>query len=167
MRETGHSSLSNVGQDVILRGVWQPVVLVNSDRIDKLSFIRRLSFGPVLRALLASRSLISDPRRPPVGDPRLAPSDRCPTTLGQAPQTDRRGPLSLGVSVLGLERLGIARFHRQGRHGDWLAAEGLWSFLELEDSPRETWPPDGAETDSGVDLHAEPRKPTLGWLASG
>ena len=101
------------------------VVLANSDQVDKLGFVADSS------VLLRARSngscclfwrLISDPCRASTGDPRLARSDRCPPAFGEAPQTDRRGPLSLGLAVLGLERLGILRFHRQGRHGDWLAA---------------------------------------------
>src|SRR5215472_14740344 len=105
--------------------VMRIVVLVNSDRIDKLGVVAHPAFVFWTRfegLTCVSRSLVSDPRRPPVGDPRLAPSARCPPALGQAPQTDRHGPLSVGVAVLGLERLGIARFHRRGRHGDWLAA---------------------------------------------
>ena len=33
------------------------------------------------------------------------------------------------MAVLGLEWLGIPRFHRQGRHGDRLAPEWLWPVL--------------------------------------
>src|SRR6516225_5217957 len=39
----------------------------------------------------------------------------------------------------------MACFHYQGRQGDWLAAQGLRLVLELEDSPREPGPPDGAD----------------------
>src|SRR5437868_2408271 len=106
-----------------LRGAT--VVLVSSDRIDKLGVVAHPSFVFWTRfkgLTRVSRSLLSDPGRPPVGDPRLARSGRRPPAFGQAPQTDRRGPLSLGVAIFGLERLGIARFHRQSRHRDWLAA---------------------------------------------
>src|SRR5262252_4236283 len=66
------------------------------------------------------------------------------------------------MALLRLERLGIPRFHRQSRHGDWLAAEGLWPVLELEDSPWQARPPRGAETRSPVDPYAQPRKSTMG-----
>src|SRR5262249_29617375 len=66
------------------------------------------------------------------------------------------------MALLRLDRLGIPRFHRQSRHGDWLAAEGLWPVLELEDSPWQARPPDGAETRSPVDPYAQPRKSTMG-----
>src|SRR5215471_1372630 len=62
------------------------------------------------------------------------------------------------MALLGLEWLGIPRFHRQGRHGDRLSPEGLWPVLELEDSPWEARPPGGAETRSPVDPHAQAAK---------
>ena len=62
------------------------------------------------------------------------------------------------MALLRLERLGIPRCHRQGRHGDRLAPEGLWPVLELEDSPWQARPTDGAATGSPVDSHVEPRK---------
>jgi hypothetical protein len=48
--------------------------------------------------------------------------------------------LSLHHSLFGLERLGSPRLHHQGCHRDWLAAKGLWLFMELEDSPRQARP---------------------------
>src|SRR5215467_11476202 len=66
------------------------------------------------------------------------------------------------MALLRLDRLGIPRFHRQSRHGDWLAAEGLWPVLELEDSPWQARPPGGAETCSPVDPYAQPRQSTMG-----
>src|SRR5215467_9692044 len=68
------------------------------------------------------------------------------------------------MALLRLDRLGIPRFHRQSRHGDWLAAEGLWPVLELEDSPWQARPPGGAETRSPVDPYAQPRKIHYGAL---
>ena len=68
------------------------------------------------------------------------------------------------MARLGLERLGIPRFHHQGRYGDRLAAEGLWPVLEVEDSPLQARPSGGAERGSPVDSDAEPRKSTLGAL---
>ena len=118
-------AVAYVGRGYLFYVKGEIVVLVNSDRIDRLGVVAHPSFlfWTRFRGLTrVSRSLISDPLRPAVRDPRLAPSDRCPPALGQAPQTDRRGPLSLDVAVLGLERLGIGRLHRQAGHGDWLAA---------------------------------------------
>src|SRR5215470_3612021 len=66
------------------------------------------------------------------------------------------------MALLRLDWLGIPRFHRQSRHGDWLAAEGLWPVLELEDSPWQARPPGGAETRSPVDPYTQPRKSTMG-----
>src|SRR5215471_14438008 len=66
------------------------------------------------------------------------------------------------MALLGLEWLGIPPFHRQGRHGDRLAPEGLWPVLELEDSPWEARPPGGAPRGSPVDSYAQSRKSTLG-----
>ena len=66
------------------------------------------------------------------------------------------------MALLRLDRLGIPRFHRQSRHGDRLAAEGLWPVLELEDSPWQARPPGGAQRGSPVDPYAQSRKSTLG-----
>src|SRR5262245_46739614 len=66
------------------------------------------------------------------------------------------------MALLRLDRLGIPRFHRQSRHGDRLAAAGLWPVLELQDSPWQARPPGGAETRSPGDPYAPPRKSTMG-----
>src|SRR5215467_14436891 len=66
------------------------------------------------------------------------------------------------MALLRLDRLGIPRFHRLSRHGDWLAAEGLWPVLELEDSPWQARPPGGAETRSPVDPYAHRENPLWG-----
>ncbi len=135
------------------------MVLANSDQLDTLGlvthqwFLFRTRFSGIS---CVPRSLISDSSRPPIGDPGLASPDRRPPALGQAAQTHRRGPLSLGVAIVGLERLGIAPLDGQGRHGDWLASQGLRPVLEVENPPREAWPAGRAERDSGVDPHAEP-----------
>src|SRR5262252_4223917 len=100
------------------------VPLVKSDQIDKLGVAAHQSFAFWTRsngAIRLPQRLVSDSCRPSIGDPRLAPSDRRAAALCQTPQAERRRPLSLGLAVLGLDRLGIARFHRQG-HGDWLAS---------------------------------------------
>ena len=72
------------------------VVPVNSDQLDKLGVVAHQSFVFWTRSNgrfgLRGR-LVSDPCRPPVGDPRLAPSDRRPPALRKMPQADRRGPL--------------------------------------------------------------------------
>ena len=64
--------------------VGDTVVPVNSDQLDKLGVVAHQSFVFWTRSNgrfgLGGR-LVSDPCRPPVGDPRLAPSDRHPPAL--------------------------------------------------------------------------------------
>src|SRR5215831_7180381 len=141
------------------------VPLVNSDQLDKLEFVALQSFAFWTCSncfFRLPRRLVSEPGGPPVGDPSLTSSTRRAPAFCQAPEVEPRCPRSLGMALLRLDRLGIPRFHRQSRHGDWLAAEGLWPVLELEDSPWQARPPGGAETRSPVDPYAQPRKSTMG-----
>ena len=99
--------------------------LVISDQIDKLGIVTDPSFAFRARSIglvRLPRRFVSDPCRASIRNPCFAPSDRRPPAFRQARQADRRGPLSLGLAVLDLERVAIARFHHQARHRDRMAA---------------------------------------------
>jgi hypothetical protein len=91
-----------------------------------LSLINRSRFGPVLTALFAFISASFRTRAALQLEILALRHQICILQRSvKTPEAERSGPLSLGVALLGLERLAIGCFHHQGRHGDRLAAQGL------------------------------------------
>src|SRR5215467_6264718 len=99
------------------------VVRVNSDQIDKVGVAAHQSFSFRTRSNSRFRvpwRLLSHPCRPAVRDPRLAPQIAVLPRSVKPPQAHPPLPLSLGLALFDLERLGSSRFHHPARYGDWL-----------------------------------------------
>ena len=119
--------------------IHQPVVLANSDLIDKLGVVLFLSIpirAVIVRSLSRGFRFLPEPRGAPVGDPRAAPSTRRFAALRQATQTDTGRSVVVGLAVRRLERLAIQRLYRQSRDRHRLAPQRLSSVLGLKGPPR-------------------------------
>src|SRR5260370_28902368 len=134
----GHSGRRRSHGRVWISPNW-PVVLANSDQIDKLgvapppSIPWRASFvGSLGRCF----RFLSQPCGASARDPRSPPSTRRSPALRQATQIDPGGSLAVGLAVRRLERLAVQRLYRQGRDRHRLAPERLSFVLGLEGPPR-------------------------------
>src|SRR5215831_13721553 len=141
------------------------VLPVNSDQIDKLEFVTHPSIAVralIHRAHRLTCRLVSEPCGTPVGGSRPATPDRSPAALREAPEADARGSTLVGMVVCGLAGLEVGGLHHASRYRRGLAPQGLSLVLDLEDSTREAWTTERAETSARLDSNDEPRKPALG-----
>jgi CubicO group peptidase (beta-lactamase class C family) len=116
-----------------------PVVLANSDLIDKLGVVLFPSIllrAPIVRSLDLTFSLFSEPGGASARDPRPSPSTRRSATLRQATQTEPGGSVLVGLAERSLERLAVQRLYRQSLDRHRLAPARLSPVLGLEGATR-------------------------------
>jgi hypothetical protein len=137
----------------------RPVVLVNSDVLDKLevaslpSIPVRHSLFSLLRVLLC---LVPKPCRLAIGNPRPSSSTRRSAALREAAETHPSRSIPVGLAPRGLERLAVQSLPRATGDRDRLAPEGLSSLLAVEDSVGKTGKARRAAGDPPFDSHSEP-----------
>src|ERR1700716_3058852 len=104
---------------------------------------------------IPSRSPDRDPG-PPSSACRVAPFGT------KAPQTVPSRPDAVGLVLTGVERLAVGTRHRQARHSDRLASQGVPLVLDVERTPRKGGKTDRVTRDQALDPVHEPRESVVG-----
>jgi hypothetical protein len=75
---------------------------------------------------------------------------------------ERHRSLALGLAIPQVAGMATGFGDCQGRYGHWLAAEGILSVLDMEESPWSMWKASRGEGNTPAHSANESREPALG-----